>query len=67
MDKDENTAALFQRGGRCVYDGSEDLTGSGAVHILYRLGRYFKEHRQEEILRFFYRICWLHVRTWRSS
>eukprot|EP00975_Prorocentrum_lima_P020143 4241172-Prorocentrum_lima.AAC.1 len=51
MDKDEHTAALFQRGGSCLYDGSYDLDGSGVVHLIYRLGRYFKEHRQEERLR----------------
>eukprot|EP00975_Prorocentrum_lima_P061488 12880175-Prorocentrum_lima.AAC.1 len=26
MDRDDETAALFQRGGRCIYDGSVDLT-----------------------------------------
>eukprot|EP00975_Prorocentrum_lima_P034542 7260407-Prorocentrum_lima.AAC.1 len=50
MEVDTNVAQLFQYGGYVGYpDGP--LDGSGIVHILHRLGRYFKEHEQEEILR----------------
>eukprot|EP00975_Prorocentrum_lima_P008523 1820791-Prorocentrum_lima.AAC.1 len=50
MDADALTAQLFQYGEDCIYpEGS--LRGSGIVHILHRLDKYFKGHGQEEVLR----------------
>eukprot|EP00975_Prorocentrum_lima_P049461 10345459-Prorocentrum_lima.AAC.1 len=52
MDNDENAAPLFQHGGTCFNpDGTTiDFGGTGLQHVLHRLGKYFKEHNQSEIL-----------------
>eukprot|EP00975_Prorocentrum_lima_P002788 615285-Prorocentrum_lima.AAC.1 len=52
MDKDPNVAELFQYGGFSTYDsGATCFEGSGIQHILLRLGKYFREHSQSEVLR----------------
>eukprot|EP00975_Prorocentrum_lima_P010847 2306011-Prorocentrum_lima.AAC.1 len=52
MDDDYRTAALFQTGGTSfAADGSLDFEGNGVCHIIHRLGKYFKEHNQSELLR----------------
>eukprot|EP00975_Prorocentrum_lima_P021139 4447393-Prorocentrum_lima.AAC.1 len=52
MDNDDNVAQLFQYGGTSFNaDGTTvDFEGTGLQHILHRLGKYFKEHNQSEIL-----------------
>eukprot|EP00975_Prorocentrum_lima_P014539 3083797-Prorocentrum_lima.AAC.1 len=51
MDGDPSVALLFQFGGTCIYDnGATSYEGTGLQHILFSLGKYFKEHSQSEIL-----------------
>eukprot|EP00975_Prorocentrum_lima_P023228 4886906-Prorocentrum_lima.AAC.1 len=49
---DRDMSRLFQHGGVFAYtEGLLDLTG--IQHVVYRLGLYFQEHEQEEVLRIF--------------
>eukprot|EP00975_Prorocentrum_lima_P010850 2306461-Prorocentrum_lima.AAC.1 len=48
--EDREISRLFKRGGVFAYaEGSLDLTG--IQNVIYRLGLYFQEHEQEEVLR----------------
>eukprot|EP00975_Prorocentrum_lima_P001454 313886-Prorocentrum_lima.AAC.1 len=51
MDDDPDTASLFQTGGTSfAIEGTVDFEGNGLCHIIHRLGKYFKEHNQSELL-----------------
>eukprot|EP00975_Prorocentrum_lima_P058233 12220962-Prorocentrum_lima.AAC.1 len=52
MDADDKIAMLFQLGGTSYkLDGSFDFEGNGVCHSIHRLGIYFKDHNQSELLR----------------